>query len=290
MSMKPLFMWAGGKSKMLKHYAAFMPKTFDTYIEPFFGGGAMFLTANKINPNANIVINDVNEFITDIYKSIKEDSSAFISKLDDLSDAYLVLNKEDRKKFYYLLRNEYAYDYQKWNKTEEAAVLYFLMKTGFNGIWQINKNTNNRFGTPSGLLNQKDCVYDKENVLAWSSMLQNATILNGDYKQTGDYVTKNTWLFLDPPYRGGFTKYATDFNDQQQKEVVDFAYNSHCKGAESWLTNRDLDDNFFEDHISANNYDMQVQKFDVTYTAGRRKQTENGFEAKKAREYLIIKK
>ena len=58
--MKPLFMWAGGKSKMLKHYAAFMPKTFDTYIEPFFGGGAMFLTANKINPNANIIFCEMN--------------------------------------------------------------------------------------------------------------------------------------------------------------------------------------------------------------------------------------
>jgi len=290
MNMKPLFMWAGGKSKMMKHYEAYLPKAFDTYVEPFFGGGATLLTAYKINPKANIVINDVNQFITGIYDSIKNDVVAFTAKLDLLSSQYLVLNKEDRKKYYYSLRNEYAYNYSKWSRTEESAVLYFLMKTGFNGIWQINKNTNNRFGTPSGLLNQKDCVYDKENVKDWHNILQNATILNGDYKQTGAYITKDSWLFMDPPYRGGFTKYATDFNDENQKEVIDFAYDSFCKGAQSWATNRDLDDNFFEDYISSKGYEMDIHKFDVTYTAGRRKQTETGFEAKKAKEYLIIKK
>ena len=40
--MKPLFIWAGGKNKMLKHYLPIMPKQVDTYVEPFFGGGAMF--------------------------------------------------------------------------------------------------------------------------------------------------------------------------------------------------------------------------------------------------------
>ena len=201
--MKPLFMWAGGKTKMMKHYHPHLPKSFNTYIEPFFGGGATFIVAHSINPNAHFVINDVNQFIIDIYKSIKNDVNNFINKLDSLSNSYLPLSKADRKTFYYDLRKQYAFDYSKWSKTEESAVLYFLMKTGFNGIWQINKNTNNRFGTPCGLLNEKTSVYDKDNVLEWNKVLQNSTILCGDYKNTLSHVTKNTWLFMDPPYQIG---------------------------------------------------------------------------------------
>lgn len=288
--MKPLFMWAGGKSKMMKHYASHLPKTFDTYIEPFFGGGAVFIEAFSINPNAKFVINDVNPAIINIYTTIKNDCDKFIDKMDLLSQQYLPLTKEERKKFFYDLRQEHAFDYQKWSKTEEAAVLYFLMKTGFNGIWQINKNTNNRFGTPCGLLNEKKDVYDKQNVRQWQKVLQNAEILSGDYSDCIKYVTPNTWLFMDPPYRGGFTKYATDFGDDKQLEVVDLAHKASQLGAESWLTNRDLEDGFFENYIDEKKYGMNVYRFDVTYTAGRRKKTEGGFEAKKAKELLLIRK
>ena len=46
--MKPLFIWAGGKNKMLKHYKPFMPKEVNTYCEPFFGGGAMYIHVVEI--------------------------------------------------------------------------------------------------------------------------------------------------------------------------------------------------------------------------------------------------
>jgi DNA adenine methylase len=288
--MKPLFMWAGGKSKMLKHYAPYLPTDFDTYIEPFFGGGAMYVWAYNKNPNATFVINDVNENIVQIYLAIKNNHSQFVSRMDELSAKYLSLNKQDRKTFYYELRNEYAFDYHKWDKTTESATLYFLMKTGFNGIWQINKNTNNRFGTPSGLLNEKDSVYDRENVVLWNKALQNTTILCSDFSNTLPYVTKDSWIFMDPPYRGGFTKYATEFDDDKQKQVVDFANSAVMLGAKAWVTNRDLEDSFFEQYLADNSYNMDIHKFDVTYTAGRRKKTQNGFEAKKAKEVLIISK
>ncbi len=73
-----------------------------------------------------------------------------------------------------------------------------------------------------------------------------------------------------------------------QKKVVDFAFEVSQSGSLSWLTNRDLEDRFFEDYIEKNKYNMSIHKFDVTYTAGRRKKTENGFEAMKAKEVLII--
>lgn len=282
---KPLFMWAGGKTKMVKHYKPFLPKTFDTYIEPFFGAGAMLLEAIKINPKAKLVIGDINSSIINIYKSIQTQPKQFIEKMDELSSAYLPLSKEDRKAFYYNLRNEHAFEYQKYNSTaEEAAVLYFLMKTGFNGIWQINKNTNNRFGTPCGLLNQKDSVYDPLNVASWHRILKEATIINGDYKQTLQYVTKNTWVFMDPPYRGGFTTYGTEFGDTEQMLVMEAAKALHeGHKANVWVTNRDVGDGFFDLYKS----EFDIHRFPVTYTAGRRKKTDTGFEAKKAVELLL---
>lgn len=285
MSIKPLFMWAGGKTKMVKFYKALLPKKFDTYVEPFFGGGAMLLEAIKINPNTKLVIGDVNEGIINIYKNIQCSLEEFLAKMDELSAAYLPLSKEKRKDFYYELREQHAFHYSLYSSAEEAAVLYFLMKTGFNGIWQINKNTNNRFGTPCGLLNQKDSVYDRANVIAWNKILQNATILEGDFRSTLQEVNSaNTWVFMDPPYRGGHTTYGTDFGDNEQKAVMDVAAMLHDKYKTTvWVTNRDIGDHFFDVYTPT----FKLHKFPVTYTAGRRKKTENGFEAKKAVELLL---
>ena len=280
---KPLFMWAGGKTKMVKHYKPFLPKKFDMYVEPFFGAGAMMLEAVKINPKAKLVIGDVNQGIVNIYKVIQGSPEAFLDKMDELSKAYLPLTEEGRRTFYYELRTEHAYDFAKYSSAEEAAVLYFLMKTGFNGIWQINKNTNNRFGTPCGLLNQKDSVYDRDNVLSWHKILDNAVIIEGDYKTTLQHVSGNAWVFMDPPYRGGHTTYGTGFGDTEQKQVLEAAKNLK---ANVWVTNRDVGDGFFDQYTS----DFDMHRFPVTYTAGRRKKTETGFEAKKAVELLLLTK
>jgi DNA adenine methylase len=268
---------------MLKHYQSLLPERFDTYIEPFFGGGAMFIWAYKKNPNAKFVINDINSSIVNIYLAVKNDVDRFINLMDALNSKYIILNKDERAVFYINLRHEHAYDYQKWDKTEEAAVLYFLMRTGFNGIWQINKNTNGRFGTPKGLLNQKDSVYDKNNVLEWNKALQNTSILSGDYSIVKSQATSESFMFLDPPYRDSFTQYDIDFNDSEQMRLIDFMEDCVKAGANVWLCNRDGEDGFWE----SNKRNFSIHRFPVTYTAGRRKKTEDGFEAKRATEILL---
>jgi len=283
--MKPLYIWAGGKNKMLKKYVDHLPKSFSTYVEPFFGGGAMYCWAYQKNPDASFVINDINESIINIYTSIKYDLSNFLNRMDELSNEYLPLDKPARKEYYFNLRHQHAFDYEVWDRTIESATLYFLMKTGFNGIWQINKNTNGRFGTPSGLLNQKDKVYDKENVLEWHSALQHTTILSGDFTATLEHSTKDSYTFLDPPYRGSFTQYGVDFDDKIQLSVLDHLNKCKEQGSYTLLSNRDVGDGFFEDNVG----DNQMAYFDVTYTAGRRKKNNDGsFSAKPAREVLIF--
>ena len=282
--MKPLFIWAGGKNKMLKHYKPFMPKKINTYCEPFFGGGAMYIYVVEKYAPKELIINDVNSDIVRIYKTIKSDCDNFISILDELSQEYLPLTKAERKKYYYSLRHKHAYDYVFWDSTKEAAILYFLMKTGFNGIYQVNINTNNRYGTPSGLLNQKDKVYDKEVVEWWNKSLQHTQILSGDWKDCVSYIEdkEDNFTFLDPPYRGSFTSYGQEFSDSDQNKLVDFVTSQ--KESTVFLCNRDIQDGFYD------NRNLIMDKFPVTYTAGRRKKTDDGFEAKPATEVLIRNK
>jgi len=284
--MKPLFIWAGGKNKMLKHYLPIMPKQVDTYVEPFFGGGAMFCHIVQNYSPKKLVINDVNADIVRIYNSIKNDLPEFLVKLDSYCSVYLPMNKEDRKKYYFEVRHEHAYDYDKWSEAEEAATLYFLMKTGFNGIFQINKNTNGRYGTPAGLLNQTDKVYEIDVVNWWNKALQNTEIMSGDWKECLKQVPDedNTFVFLDPPYRDSFTSYGQTFGDEEQEKLIKYVRSRKLSTA--FLCNRDAEDGWFEERLGK----LIMDKFPVTYTAGRRKQTDEGFEAKQATEVLIRNK
>jgi len=277
--MKPLFIWAGGKTKVLKHYAPFMPTAFETYYEPFFGGGAMFVHVMNTYQPKNVVINDINSDVVNIYKAIKTDLTEFQQRLDSLESQYLPLSKDDRKKFYFDTRHLHAWNYQEWSPTFEAATLYFLMKTGFNGIYQLNKNTNGRYGTPAGLLNQKDKVYDRDVLNWWHNALQNVTIKSGDWKDAVEN-DPNGFFFFDPPYRDSFADYGNGFGDEALTSLLDFADAQNLV----FVANR-ADDDWFDDQSRS----MQVHYFDITYTAGRRKKTEDGFAAKKAREILLYK-
>ena len=277
---KPLFIWAGGKNKMLKHYLPLMPTEVKSYCEPFFGGGAMFVHIIKTYNPSRLVINDINDDVMNIYRSIAYDYEVFKKRLNELENTYIPLNKEDRKKYYFEVRNEHAYDYEQWSKPVEAATLYFLMKTGFNGIYQLNKNTNGRYGTPSGLLNQKDTLYDREVLDWWNLVLQKTEILSGDYNQAVQDV-KNTFHFFDPPYRDSFADYGNGFDDTKLLHLI--AISNLRRNV--FLCNRDSDDGWFDD----NKMELNIARFPVTYTAGRRKKTDVGFVAKPATEVLLYR-
>ena len=277
--MKPLFMWAGGKTKLLKHYQPYLPSYVTHYHEPFFGGGAMFIYVMKRYRPEYVLINDINPDIMRIYRMIRDNHSQFIKHMEEYQTKYIPLSKEDRKKYYFEVRHAHAFDYSSWSEVKEASTLYFLMKTGFNGIYQINQNTNGRYGTPSGLLNQKDTVYDKEVVKWWNEALQKVEITSKDWKEVKAPPSKMyAFHFFDPPYRTSYADYGHEFNDKDLLELIDYA--NECP--QVFLANR-ADDDFFEKQ----KHNLNVAYFDITYTAGRRKKTDTGHVAKKATEILL---
>jgi DNA adenine methylase len=192
--------------------------------------------------------------------------------MDDLQKEYMSVpyvnaDKTERKKFYLDKREEYIEMYDTWekedNKVERAAVLYFLMKTGFNGIWQSSKKADGKFYTPAGLLNHKEVVYNKVNVMLWSKLLNDtdAELTSKDWSD----VTMGDFTFYDPPYRDSFTSYNTVFSDEQHKKLIARVEETREQGKYVWLCNRDAGDGFFD------NLKSTIKRFPITYTAGRRK-------------------
>jgi len=70
--LKPLIKWTGGKSNELRHIKPMIPK-FVRYIEPFFGGGALFF---NIMPQ-KAIINDIIPELISFYKLIKCEDKDF---------------------------------------------------------------------------------------------------------------------------------------------------------------------------------------------------------------------
>lgn len=264
---------------MLKFYRPLLPKA-KSYVEPFFGGGALFAATTF----ASASINDINWELMDLYRWVKTDHRGIVKILKLLEQEYLSLNHATRKIFYYDLRKKY------WTlakgEIETSAVLFFLLKTGFNGIWQVCVASDGRFGTPCGLLNQDKSFIDTALIEAWAKKLQSTNIFCGEY--SGVAIANRSFVFCDPPYRESFADYNTPFNDDKQLELLDWARMISAKtDSIVWISNRDGEDGFWDTNAS----DAKIWRFPVTYTAGRRKSVttdgEETFHAKKAIEVLI---
>lgn len=111
--------------------------------------------------------------------------------------------------------------------------------------------------------------------------------MNGGIQPGTTAVSERTLIFCDPPYRDSFTTYGTGFDDQEQERLCHWMNGLVKKGATVLFSNRRVgeDDTFFEDLLDDS---FVFYDFPITYTAGRRKRTEDGFEAKKAVEFLAV--
>ena len=286
--MKPLYMWAGGKNKMIPKYLETpgIPYSgYDTYVEPFFGGGAMMIHIAENNPTVKrFVLNDINKEIVGLYTAIKTDPINFMIRMDYLESQYLPLAHTDRKKYYYSLRKEYTTMWSQWNTTDESATLYFLMKTAFNGIWQTNQTSNGRFATPCGLLTHTTKVYDKENITEWHTFLQKVDIYSGDWKECIKEVDEPAFFFFDPPYRDSFTQYDQVFTDEQHLELIEFCKNADDAGNLVMYCNRDTKDDFY----TKSQGQLEINYYGIKYTVGRRATNADGSRsAKDAIEILL---
>lgn len=224
-SAKPLLKWAGGKTQLLNDIFPKVPNSYNKYIEPFFGGGALFFA---LNPSDSIVA-DSNPELINVYRQVSQNVNEVIRYLSTY------LNTEE---MFYAVRN---LEWQDLPPAEAAARTIFLNRTCFNGLYRVNKK--GQFNVPFGRYkNPKIC--DMEALIAASAVLQKATIICADYLEVlRDNAQSGDFIFLDPPYLpvseySDFKRYTKEqFYEEDHIELAHEVQRLHELGCHVILTN-----------------------------------------------------
>ena len=224
-SAKPILKWAGGKTQMLGDLLPKVPKSYGRYIEPFFGGGAMFFA---LQPE-NAIIADSNPELINMYRQVAENVDEVISCLKKY---------ENTSEMFYAVREQ---DWMCLPKAEAAARTIFLNRTCFNGLYRVNKQ--GKFNVPYGkYANPRIC--DEEGLKAASEALKKAEILCGDYLLVLDhYAQAGDFVFLDPPYLpiseyADFKRYTKEqFYEEDHVELAKMIMRLQERGCHVVLTN-----------------------------------------------------
>jgi len=201
LSLSPIIKWSGGKKDEIKKFINYIPKTYDTYLEPFIGGGAVYF---YINPH-KAVISDVHTELIDFYQSIKNGYS---------NEIYNFMKEHpNQKETYYKVRS-----YKPSNQLENAQRFYYLRKTCFRGM--LRYNSKGEFNIPYG--RYKNYNFEDIKNKEYEKLLKNTEVLNKDFKYIFDnYNSKDNFMFLDPPYDSEFTDYGyCSFGKEEHKKLA----------------------------------------------------------------------
>lgn len=267
---RPFVKWAGGKGSLIPQLNNFYPYELkngiiERYIEPFVGGGAVLIDILQKYDVQEAYAFDINIDLINSYNVIKNNVENLITNLKQIETEYLQLEQEERKEYFYNKRNEYNNYTLEENKQniQRAAQFIYLNRTCFNGLYRVNKS--GKFNVPMGS-HKNPTICDEENLRNLSNLIQNVQFQYGDYKKSMEYVTKNTFVYFDPPYRplnitSGFTSYTKeDFDDDNQRELAEFYRELNTQNVKLMLSNSNpkntnKEDTFFDNIYQGFNID-----------------------------------
>jgi DNA adenine methylase len=267
---RPFVKWAGGKGSLIPQLNNFYPYELkngiiERYIEPFVGGGAVLIDILQKYDVQEAYAFDINIDLINSYNIIKNNVEDLITNLKQMETEYLQLEQEERKNYFYNKRDEYNNYTLKENEQniQRAAQFIYLNRTCFNGLYRVNKA--GKFNVPMGS-HKNPTICDEENLRNLSKLIQNVQFQYGDYKRSMEYVTENTFMYFDPPYRplnvtSGFTSYTKeDFNDDNQRELAEFYRELNEQNVKLMLSNSNpkntnKEDTFFDNIYQGFNID-----------------------------------
>lgn len=262
---KPFLKWAGGKNQLLSEIEKYYPfgdKKITKYAEPFVGGGAVLFDVLGKYDLREVYISDINAELINAYRIIRDDIDDLVSMLVNMQSEFVPMDTGHRKAYYLTKRerfNDLKVNGNESINIEKAALMIFLNKTCFNGLYRVNKK--GVFNVPMGSY-KNPLICDEKNLKAVSEKLQNVTIVCGDYRESATFIDDSTFVYFDPPYRpitdtANFTAYTENlFNDKEQIELARFVDDMHRKGAKIVISNSDpknsnTEDDFFDNIYSA---------------------------------------
>ncbi len=193
--------WAGSKKKILNEMLnAFKPNK-ENYIECFLGSAVVLINVLKNNDKLNyknFYVNDINSNIINFYKLLQRKPDYLIKHISELARVYNSYNGSEKEKYYYNLREQFNEEKDQDNK---SILFYFLMKTGFNGVYRENKN--GKFNVPFG--RKEKIIVNEEYLEELSKLIKPVKFYNLDYKtfldkMKKDGIVENSFMYFDPPY------------------------------------------------------------------------------------------
>ncbi|MDQ0285872.1 DNA adenine methylase [Desulfofundulus luciae] len=220
--------WAGGKGQLIPQFEPLFPPNVREMAEPFVGGGAVFFHLRP--PRAFLV--DSNEELINFYLVIR----------DRLEELLVDLRcHKNSAEYYYRIR---AVDPATLNPVQRASRFLYLNKTGYNGLWRVNKK--GQHNVPFGRYKNPKIV-DEEQLSKASAALKNAEIRCGDFSLVLEVARPGMFIYLDPPYHplsqtSNFTSYTPgQFNERDQLRLADLFRELDRQGCLVMLSNSDTE-------------------------------------------------
>lgn len=226
--MRPILKYRGGKAGEISRFLSHIPHDFDRYIEPFFGGGALFF---YLEPR-QALINDTNSKLMAFYRQLRDDYPLMRKQLDALQEIYESNQEEFRKlknsypdqripnaneELYYRMRHLYNYPD---GGLSEGVLYFFINKTAYSGM--IRHNRRGEYNVPFGRYASFNTRLITQ---GHSDLLQRAELFNLDYREIFAMAKEDDFLFLDPPYDCVFNDYgnlekSSGFDEAAQRRLA----------------------------------------------------------------------
>jgi len=230
---KPFVKWAGGKRQILDKLKNFIPEEYDTYYEPFIGGGALLF---DLAPK-KAVINDCNQELMNVYEIIRDEE-----KFDKMSKILNKYEREHSEEFYYDIRNKDRNKsmFNRMSDYTRAARTIYLNKSCFNGLYRVNSK--GEFNVPFGKKTKVN-TYDGENLLNVHYYLTNNDIKIEccDFEESLKKAKKGDFVYIDPPYDSDtntFNSYTEGgFGKDEQRRLARVFKELDKKGVKVMLSN-----------------------------------------------------
>lgn len=226
---KPFIKWAGGKGQLLGQLGHLFPRQYETYHEPFLGGGAVFF---HLAP-ANAYLSDCNEDLVNAFLVVRDQCEDLIRSLARHS------NERD---YYYRIRGLQPEDLQ---PVERASRFIYLNKTCYNGLYRVNKK--GQFNVPFGRY-KNPCYDDRDTLVEASRLLSRARAIEaGDFACVLDQANPGDFVYFDPPYQpisdtSKFTSYTVgSFDESEQERLAQVYRELDRRGCRVMLSNSDSD-------------------------------------------------
>lgn len=232
---RPFLKWAGGKSQLIQQYVDFFPKDFQSYYEPFVGGGAVFF---HLQPQRAFLV-DINIELVNVYRCVRDQVEELITQLEHHQNSH-------SPEHFYAVRSQITTSddwYYQGHNIARAARLIYLNKTCFNGLYR--ENSKGHFNVPIGSY-KKPLIYDPETLRAASTALQPAQITEGYFDVVLEFAkTSEDFVYFDPPYypissTSKFTAYNRySFSEADQVRLREVFAQLSDRGVKVMLSNSD---------------------------------------------------